>query len=42
MHDRRSFLFNGGVLLQPDGTLAGNLDLRAQNLLGGGRKFEIG
>ncbi len=42
MQDKRSFLFNGALSLLPDGTLAGNLELRAQNLLGGGRKFEIG
>lgn len=41
MHDRRNLSINGGLLVLPEGTLAGNLDLLAQNLLGGGRRFAL-
>ncbi|MFH2055892.1 MAG: BamA/TamA family outer membrane protein, partial [bacterium] len=41
MRDRRSFRLDGGLLVLPDRSLAGNLELSAQNLLGAGRRFGL-
>lgn len=39
MQDRRSVRFDGGLLLLPDRSAAGNLELSLHNLLGAGRRF---
>lgn len=41
MQDSRNISFDGGLLLLPDNTLAGNVDVGLLNLLGGGRALDL-